>query len=117
MGFLEAWGELETQGKFLSWISVIYTLLTSSKNSSRFRRLRFLLQKSCLLFLNVLLLFMYSVILFFTRASANMTNMDIRLSGLWFLESPLDLFLKADFLLVTFQSFDNRTNFQQKVTC
>lgn len=46
-----------------------------------------------------------------------MTNMDIRLSGLWFLESPLDLFLKADFLLVTFQSFDNRTNFQQKVTC
>lgn len=64
----------------------------------------------------MLLLFMYSVILFFTRASANTTNMDIRLSGLWVLESPLDFFLKADLLLVTFQPFDNHSNFQQKVT-
>lgn len=50
--------------------------------------------KSCLLFPNVLLLFMYSLILVFTRASA---NMDIRLSDLWFLELPLDLFFKKLF--------------------
>lgn len=81
--FLEDWGELEIQGKFLSWISVIYMLLTPSKNSSRFRRLRFLLQKSYLLFLNALLLFMYSLTLFFTRASANMTNTDIRSVVSW----------------------------------
>ena len=62
-------------------------------------------------------LFMHSLILFITRPSANMTNMDIRLSDLWFLELPRDLFLKTDFLLVTFQSFDNPSNFQQKVTC
>lgn len=92
MRFLEAWGELEMQEKILSWSSAIYMLLTPSKNSSRFRRLGFLLQKSCLLFLNMLLLFMYSLILFFTGASANMTHMDIGLSGLRLLESPLDLF-------------------------
>lgn len=108
--------KLGVSWKYRENFSVIYMLLLPSKNSSRFRRLRFLLQKSCLLFLNVLLLFMYSLILFFTRALADTTNMDIRLSDLWFLESPLDLFLKTDFLLVTFQSFDNRSNFQQKVT-
>lgn len=50
--------------------------------------------KSCLLFLNVLLLFMYSLILVFTRASANMR---IRISDLWFLELPLDLVFKKLF--------------------
>lgn len=49
-------------------------------------------------------------------ASTNVTSMDIGLSVLWFLELLLDLFLKSDFLLVTFQPFDNSSDFQQKVT-
>lgn len=114
--FMEAWGELEIQGKFLSGISVARVLLMPSKNSSGFSRLTILLQKQCLLFLNVLHLFMYSLILIFTGASTNVSGMDISLSVLWFLELLLDLFLKSDFLLVTFQPFDNSSDFQQKVT-
>jgi len=114
--FREAWGELEIQGKFLSGISVARVLLMPSKNSSGFSRLTILLQKQCLLFLNVLHLFMYSLILIFTGASTNVSGMDISLSVLWFLELLLDLFLKSDFLLVTFQPFDNSSDFQQKVT-
>lgn len=114
--FMEAWGELEIQGKILSWISVARVLLMPSKNSSGFSRLTILLQKQCLLFLNVLHLFMYSLILIFTGASTNVSGMDISLSVLWFLELLLDLFLKSDFLLVTFQPFDNSSDFQQKVT-
>lgn len=113
---MEAWGELEIQGKFLSGISVARVLLMPSKNSSGFSRLTILLQKQCLLFLNVLHLFMYSLILIFTGASTNVSGMDISLSVLWFLELLLDLFLKSDYLLVTFQPFDNSSDFQQKVT-